>query len=80
MPQTGMNAQLFKGSSTPAKENEGIELVERITTKEHVPGCDNYYEKNGLRTYGDGEGNLQPITLSQNIISSSLQTMIMSLL
>jgi hypothetical protein len=29
--------------------------VEHIHTNERVPGHANYYEKNGLRTYGDGE-------------------------
>jgi hypothetical protein len=29
--------------------------VEHIATHDQVPGHDNYYEKNGLRTYGDGE-------------------------
>jgi len=32
--------------------------IERIATHDKVPGHDNYYEKNGLRTYGDGEGRL----------------------
>ena len=27
----------------------------RINTVERVPGHENYYEKDGLRTYGDGE-------------------------
>lgn len=27
--------------------------VEQVHTKERVPGHDNYYEKDGLRTYGD---------------------------
>ncbi|KAG4441557.1 hypothetical protein IFR05_002942 [Cadophora sp. M221] len=29
--------------------------VEQIATHDRVPGHTNYYEKNGLRTYGDGE-------------------------
>lgn len=32
-----------------------IEHTERIATHDRVPGHENYYEKNGLRTYGDGE-------------------------
>jgi hypothetical protein len=31
------------------------EHVEQIHTNERVPGHSNYYEKDGLRTYGDGE-------------------------
>lgn len=29
--------------------------IEQIATHDRVPGHTNYYEKNGLRTYGDGE-------------------------
>jgi len=32
-----------------------VQRVERIATLEQVPGHSNYYEKDGLRTYGDGE-------------------------
>lgn len=32
-----------------------IDHVEHIVTHDRVPGHENYYEKNGLRTYGDGE-------------------------
>lgn len=44
------------GTSTPPLEKEATEHVERIKTKEQVPGHSNYYEKDGLRTYGDDEG------------------------
>jgi hypothetical protein len=33
----------------------GMDHVEQIHTNERVPGHSNYYEKDGLRTYGDGE-------------------------
>jgi hypothetical protein len=29
--------------------------IEHIVTHDRVPGHENYYEKDGLRTYGDGE-------------------------
>lgn len=32
-----------------------LEHIEHIHTNERVPGHTNYYEKDGLRTYGDGE-------------------------
>lgn len=32
-----------------------LEHAERIQTNERVPGHTNYFEKNGLRTKGDGE-------------------------
>ncbi|PNS14855.1 hypothetical protein CAC42_2084 [Sphaceloma murrayae] len=41
------------GSSSAEKVSET--RIEQIHTKERVPGHDNYYEKDGLRTYGDGE-------------------------
>ncbi|KAF4549968.1 Fungal trichothecene efflux pump (TRI12)-like protein [Elsinoe fawcettii] len=40
------------GSST---EKAAAQQVEQIHTNERVPGHSNYYEKDGLRTYGDGE-------------------------
>ncbi|KAF3046268.1 hypothetical protein E8E11_000634 [Didymella keratinophila] len=32
-----------------------LEHIEQVHTNERVPGHNNYYEKDGLRTYGDGE-------------------------
>lgn len=32
-----------------------MQHVEQIHTNERVPGHSNYYEKDGLRTYGDDE-------------------------
>lgn len=31
-----------------------MDHVEHVHTNERVPGHENYYEKNGLRTQGDG--------------------------
>lgn len=48
-------------SSTPpsgnidAMEKTAVSEVERVATHDRVPGHSNYYEKNGLRTYGDDE-------------------------
>lgn len=45
-------------TSVPAgdeKHELPIKHVEHIATHDRVPGHDNYYEKDGLRTYGDGE-------------------------
>lgn len=42
-------------ASTPEEKSTVPEHVEHITTHDRVPGHENYYEKNGLRTYGDGE-------------------------
>ncbi|PIB02360.1 putative HC-toxin efflux carrier TOXA [Cercospora beticola] len=36
------------------EEKAEITHIEQIHTNERVAGHDNYYEKNGLRTYGDG--------------------------
>jgi hypothetical protein len=50
------------GSTTPpasagekAPHTDIAEHVEQIKTHDRVPGHSNYYEKDGLRTYGDGE-------------------------
>lgn len=39
-----------------ANEKMATEQIEQVRTNERVPGHTNYYEKNGLRTYGDDEG------------------------
>ena len=36
-----------------SKDGETAAYVEQVHTNERVPGHANYYEKNGLRTYGD---------------------------
>ena len=41
-------------SSHVEDKNVGMEHVEQVHTNELVPGHPNYYEKNGLRTEGDG--------------------------
>ncbi len=40
-------------SSNPVDYKTGSAHVEQVHTNERVPGHDNYYEKDGLRTYGD---------------------------
>jgi len=43
-------------SDTGVDAEKGVkgEHVEQIHTNERIPGHPEYYEKNGLRTYGDG--------------------------
>lgn len=41
-------------SSHVEMKNVGMEHVEQVHTNELVPGHPNYYEKNGVRTEGDG--------------------------
>lgn len=51
-----MSTQSPSGSTGPDHEKPlHVEHVDRIATHDRVPGHENYYEKNGLRTYGDGE-------------------------
>lgn len=38
--------------------------IEEIHTNERVPGHTNYYEKNGLRTYGDEADHDHPKPMS----------------
>ncbi|KAJ9644818.1 hypothetical protein H2204_001280 [Knufia peltigerae] len=47
-------AKPVRETSSPPEAEETFEYVEPIHTNERVPGHTNYYEKNGLRTYGDG--------------------------
>ncbi len=42
-------------SSSPVEEKAVGSQVEAVHTNERVPGHPAYYEKNGLRTYGDDE-------------------------
>lgn len=37
------------------EEKVGTSQIEAVHTNERIPGHPAYYEKNGLRTYGDGE-------------------------
>jgi hypothetical protein len=43
------------GSESPIDDKEAAAHVEQIHTNERVPGHAGYYEKDGLRTYGDDE-------------------------
>lgn len=45
------NTQTLEHTQT-GTTNNGVEPIRTISK---VPGNPNYYEKNGLRTYGDGE-------------------------
>ena len=56
-----MNSE--KVSESPREE--GTAPAHRIETAERVPGNTHYYEKDGLRTYGDGEDHEQepPVSL-----------------
>ena len=42
-------------SSSPLEEKAPGSQVEAVHTNERVPGHPAYYEKDGLRTYGDDE-------------------------
>ncbi len=45
-------------STPPISDPEkpvAVNHIEHIATHDKVPGHHNYYEKDGLRTYGDGE-------------------------
>lgn len=53
-------------------EKAVTENLENIKTKEHVPGNPHYYEKNGLRTYGDGENHeVEPSVILGNALHQS---------
>ena len=52
---------------------EHIESLETIRTNEGVPGHPNYYEKDGLRTYGDGQDHDHepPVRFTLLLLNSS---------
>jgi hypothetical protein len=43
-------------NADPIEDSRNVE-AQRILTSERVPGNVHYYEKNGLRTEGDGENH-----------------------
>lgn len=65
-----------EGSSSSVGSSHGVDhekmatdRIEQIHTNERVPGHTNYYEKDGLRTYGDDEGEQAIYTPSVTIPS-----------
>lgn len=49
-----MTTQAMETTIVEQNEKTTGEAVEIVHTNERVPGHPAYYEKNGLRTYGDG--------------------------
>ncbi|KAK0336986.1 hypothetical protein LTR91_024395 [Friedmanniomyces endolithicus] len=52
---SGSNSSPEGSTRSPDVEKAALDHVEQVHTNERVPGHTNYYEKDGLRTYGDGE-------------------------
>lgn len=58
MEMTNRHQSSWDGSLEAGKaslDKGVVERIENVSTNERVPGHANYYEKNGLRTYGDNE-------------------------
>lgn len=53
-----------QGSTPPNEKIDGPQELETIRTVSRVPGNDHYYEKDGLRTYGDGEDHDTPTPMT----------------
>lgn len=52
---------------------EHVETLETIHTNERVPGHDAYYEKDGLRTYGDGQDHdHEPPVRNPSLVSGTV--------
>jgi hypothetical protein len=67
-----MSSDASSGSEPQVEKTEVVKTdhydgAHRIATKEQVEGHDNYYERDGLRTYGDGEDHDHepPVTQSK---------------
>ena len=58
------SSSLDREATTSEKEVTG-NGVEPIRTISRVPGNPNYYEKDGLRTYGDGQEHDAPMPVCQ---------------
>ncbi|KAL2354515.1 fungal trichothecene efflux pump-domain-containing protein [Cryomyces antarcticus] len=61
------NSDCSLETGTRSLEKGAVEQIEMIKTNERVPGHANYYEKDGLRTYGDDEDHDHepPMTMSR---------------
>ena len=55
MKDSSRMAARSKESNSPVEEKSVGSQVETVHTNERVPGHPAYYEKDGLRTYGDDE-------------------------
>lgn len=54
--------------TTSAEKGNGIgEYMDVVHTNECVPGHPNYYEKDGLRTYGDDEDHDHELPVSASL-------------
>ena len=53
MTASSHSSSSHSAEATPEKATEAG--VENVHTNERIPGQPNYYEKGGLRTYGDNE-------------------------
>lgn len=66
------------GDHSPTVKPATLEHIEQIHTNERVPGHTNYYEKDGLRTYGDDENHdvEPPMTFSRimSLIAMAFRT------
>ena len=67
-------------SNSPAEEKTVSSQLEAVHTNERVPGHPAYYEKDGLRTYGDGEDHdrepqvQRPLYHSSGIAADTLES------
>lgn len=55
---------------TTREKQEGGNGIENIRTISRVPGNPNYFEKDGLRTYGDGQEHDEelPVSVSDKVL------------
>jgi len=49
------NSAVTANKKEPVGNPPNLDFIEAVRTLSKVPGNDNYYEKGGLRTYGDNE-------------------------
>jgi len=66
------------GSLTPPLDKGVSEHIEHVSTREQVPGHSNYYEKDGLRTYGDGESECARCPQRVQVADMFLKTTMLS--
>lgn len=65
-------------TSSPGNEKEVGDQIETVHTNERVPGHANYYEKDGLRTYGDEEDHDHEPRASSSLTASEGQAKVLT--
>jgi len=71
----GSSEGSFEGQNGGVEYKGGNEQLETIRTVSRVPGNPNYYEKEGVRTYGDGMDHEHEPKVSERYTIHDMETL-----